>query len=127
MRGYLKYNCATISNSNDEYKHLIGQPDTCSVYIALVDSPQPIEIRTNPKNRQLFDKNAPYVVAYGQFQSGETIPDYIPFEITLDYNSTDRVPTYILIVASASKYGDFFTGGVGSVLCIDDLELLYDY
>lgn len=127
MRGYLKYNCATISNSNDEYKHLIGQPDTCSVYIALVDSPQPIEIRTNPKNRQLFDKNAPYVVAYGQFQSGETIPDYIPFEITLDYNSTDRVPTYILIVASASKYGDFFTGGVGSVLCIDDLELIYDY
>ena len=127
MRGYLKYNCATISNSNDEYKHLIGQPDTCSVYIALVDSPQPIEIRTNPKNRQLFDKNAPYVVAYGQFQSGETIPDYIPFEITLDYNSTDRVPTYILIVASASKYGDFFTGGVGCVLCIDDLELLYDY
>lgn len=127
MRGYLKYNCATISNSNDEYKHLIGQPDTCSVYIALVDSPQPIEIRTNPKNRQLFDKNAPYVVAYGQFQSGETIPDYIPFEITLDYNSTDRVPTYILIVASASKYGDFFTGGVGSVLYIDDLELLYDY
>ena len=127
MRGYLKYNCATISNSNDEYKHLIGQPDTCSVYIALVDSPQPIEIRTNPKNRQLFDKNAPYVVAYGQFQSGETIPDYIPSEITLDYNSTDRVPTYILIVASASKYGDFFTGGVGSVLCIDDLELLYDY
>lgn len=127
MRGYLKYNCAVISNSNDEYKHLIGQPDTCSVYIALVDSPQPIEIRTNPKNRQLFDKNASYVVAYGQFQSGETIPDYIPFEITLDYNSTDRVPTYILIVASASKYGDFFTGGVGSVLYIDDLELLYDY
>lgn len=127
MRGYLKYNCATISHSNDEYKKLVGQPDTCSVYIALVDSQEQIEIRTNPKNRQLFDPKASYVVAYGSFQSGESIPEYIPFEITLDYRATDRMPKYILIVASASKYGDFFTGGAGSVLYIDDLELLYDY
>jgi hypothetical protein len=66
-------------------------------------------------------------VAYGSFQSGQTIPNYIPFEIELDYRATNRVPTYIMIVASASKYGDYFTGGVGSVLYIDDLELLYDY
>ncbi|MDE5941596.1 MAG: PCMD domain-containing protein [Muribaculaceae bacterium] len=127
MRGYLKYNSALISHSNDEYRHLIGQPDTCSVYIALIDTPEPYEIRTNPKNRQLFDPNGSYVVAYGSFQSGESIPGYIPFEITLDYRATDRVPTYILIVGSASKYGDFFTGGAGSVLYLDDLELLYDY
>jgi hypothetical protein len=97
------------------------------VYIALLDSSQPVEIRTNPKNRQLFDPNGSSVVAYGSFQSGQTIPNYIPFEIELDYRATNRVPTYIMIVASASKYGDYFTGGVGSVLYIDDLELLYDY
>lgn len=127
LRGYLKYNCATINYSNSEYTQLIGQPDTCHVYIALLDSSQPVEIRTNPKNRQLFDPNGSSVVAYGSFQSGQTIPNYIPFEIELDYRATNRVPTYIMIVASASKYGDYFTGGVGSVLYIDDLELLYDY
>ena len=51
----------------------------------------------------------------------------LPFEIKLDYKSTQRIPRYILIVASSSKYGDYFTGGAGSTLWLDDLELLYDY
>lgn len=127
LRGYVKYNCATISHSSTEYAYLKGRPDTCQIYCALIDTPSPLEIRTNPSNRSLFDANASYVVAYGNFQSGETIPDYIPFEFDLNYTSTSRVPKYILIVASASKYGDFFTGGAGSVLYVDDLELLYDY
>jgi len=66
-------------------------------------------------------------VAYGKYQSGQSIPEYVPFEIELNYTSTSRVPKYILIVGSASKYGDYFTGGAGSVLCLDDLELIYDY
>ncbi|MDE7471164.1 MAG: PCMD domain-containing protein, partial [Paramuribaculum sp.] len=45
----------------------------------------------------------------------------------LDYRSTSRVPNYIMIVASASKYGDFFTGGAGSTLLVKKLELIYDY
>lgn len=86
-----------------------------------------MQIRTNPKNRQLFDPDGNYVVAYGKVQFGETIPDYIPFEFKLDYKATDRVPKYILITASASKYGDYFTGGAGAVLYLDNLELVYDY
>ncbi|MDE5661445.1 MAG: PCMD domain-containing protein, partial [Muribaculaceae bacterium] len=34
---------------------------------------------------------------------------------------------YIIVCASASKYGDYFTGGVGSTLWIADFELEYDY
>ena len=67
------------------------------------------------------------MVAYGKIEYGETISQYIPFEFELDYRSTSRIPKYILITASASKYGDYFTGGAGSVLYLDDLELLYDY
>jgi len=67
------------------------------------------------------------VVAYGRIQYGETIPDFIPFEFELNYRSTSRVPKYIIIVSSSSKYGDYFTGGDGSELYIDDYELLYDY
>jgi len=127
LRGYLKYKSATVSHSSSEFSYLKGEPDTCIVWCALIDSPEPFEIRTNPSNRHLFNPEGPEVVAYGNFQSGESIPDYIPFEFNLEYTSTDRVPKYILIVASASKYGDYFTGGNGSVLYLDDLELLYDY
>ena len=127
LKGYLKYNCATISHSNVNMKHLIGQPDTCTVWVALADWETPFEIRTNPSNRQLFDENDPHVIAYGRLQYGETVPEYTPFEVEFNYRDTQRVPRYIVIVASASKYGDFFTGGDGSVLLVDEFELEYDY
>lgn len=127
LRGYLKYNCATINYANTEMQSLIGQPDTCIVWMSLIDSSEPFEIRTNPKDRQLFDPDGDYVVAYGKVEYGQTVANYIPFEFELNYKSTSRVPKYIIITASASKYGDYFTGGSGSVLYLDDLELLYDY
>ena len=42
------------------------------------------------------------------------------------YNRTDVVPTYIMCTASASIGGDYFTGGSGSKMWIDDLELIYE-
>lgn len=127
VRGYLKYKTAPINYAQDEFKNLIGQPDTCIVWCALIDQEQPFEIRTNPKNRQLFDPDGSYVVAYGKIEFGQDVPEYIPFEFELDYKSTSRVPRYILLTAAASKYGDYFTGGAGAVLLLDDIELLYDY
>ncbi len=127
LTGYMKYQTAPISSTTTGYEDLKGRPDTCTVWIALVDLPEPLEIRTNPKDQQLFDENAPYVIAYGRVQSGSDIPEYSPFDIELVYRSTSRVPTYIMCAGSASKYGDFFTGGNGAVLYLDDLKLEYDY
>lgn len=127
LRGYLKYKTAAISNAIEEYKYLIGEPDTCIVWCALIDTDEPFEIRTNPKNRNLFDPKGPYVVGYGKIEYGESIEQYIPFEFNINYTSTSRVPKYILVTASASKYGDYFTGGAGAVLWVDDFELEYDY
>ncbi len=127
LRGYMKYKTAPISSVTAGFEDLKGRPDTCIIWVSLIDSPEPFEIRTNPKNRHLFDENASIVVAYGKYEYSKTIDGYIPFEITLDYRATDRVPRYILVTASASKYGDYFTGGDGSILYLDDLELLYDY
>ncbi len=127
LKGFLKYKCTDISNSSTGYEYLKGRPDTCIVWTALIDSEEPFEIRTNPKNQHLFDPEGDYCVAYGNIQYGYSVNEYIPFEFDIDYKSTSRVPNYILIVASASKYGDYFTGGNGSVLYITDLELEYDY
>jgi hypothetical protein len=106
---------------------MAGQPDTCIVWVALIDQADQFEIRTNPKNRQLFDPDGSYVVAYGKVEFGRDVPNYTKFEIELNYKSTQRVPKYILVTASASKYGDYFTGGAGAVLYLDDFELEYDY
>lgn len=127
LKGMFKYDCVTIDRSSTEMNHLIGQPDTCIVWVALIDSDEPYEIRTNPSDRHLFDPDDECVIAYGSMQQGQTIGEWTPFEFELKYNSTSRVPKYILITSSASKYGDYFTGGNGSVLYIDDFELVYDY
>lgn len=127
IKGYLKYKCAPISHSSAEYKHLIGRPDTCTVWAALIDTDEPFEIRTNPKNLSLFNPSGDYVIAYGNIMYGHDVDKYIKFEFDLKYNDTSRTPTYLILAASASKYGDYFTGGVGSILWVDDIELEYDY
>lgn len=128
LKGHYKYRCVNISHSSDnDYKHLIGQPDTMSIYIALTNWSEPYEIRTRPTNRQLFDKNDPSVIAYGEFTLGSSVEQWSDFTIDLDYRRTNEKPTHVVIVVSASKYGDFFTGGSGSTLWVDDFTLEWDY
>ena len=127
LTGYLKYKTAPISHSSSAYEYLKGQPDTCIVWCALIDADRPFEVRTNPKDPHIFDPNASDVVAYGKVQYGYDIDNYIPFKVELIYKATNRRPRYMLIVASASKYGDFFTGGNGAIMCIDDFQLEFDY
>lgn len=135
LKGYYKYTTAPItylpskSNTIDYNRFLPYQnkPDTCSIYIALGDWENPVEIRTNPKDRKLFDKNDPHVIAYAEFNSGTTVSSYTPLELNLKYNSTSRIPTYLIVVCSASKYGDYFTGAAGATLTIDEFSLEYDY
>lgn len=127
LRGYYNFHTEPINYASSEYKSLMGKPDTCNIYIALTDWDAPFEIRTNPNNRQLFDKNSPAVIAFGEILRGNDTNGWEEFEIELQYRSTSRRPKYILITNAASKYGDFFTGGTGTVLYVDQLSLDYDY
>lgn len=130
VKARLKYKTAAISHaskSNPDFQYMLGEPDTCIVWCSLLDCDEPFEARTKPSDRQLFNRNESYVIAYGDFQSGKSIDDYVDVVIRLDYRATDRVPKWLLLTASASKYGDYFTGGAGATLYIERYELLYDY
>ena len=48
----------------------------------------------------------------------------VEFEIPLTYFKSDVKVSNIMIECSASRYGDFFTGGV-STMWIDDFRLVY--
>lgn len=127
LRGYYQYTTGDINYSNKEMEYLKGRPDTCAIYIAVTDWTAPYEIRTNPANRQLFDKNASYVIGYGALERGSSMSAYEEFEIELNYRSTALQPCYIMITCASSKYGDYFTGSSQSVLYVDQLSLDYDY
>ncbi|MDE7452650.1 MAG: PCMD domain-containing protein [Paramuribaculum sp.] len=127
LTGKIEYTSVPISHYSSGFQYMVGQPDTCIVWCALGDWEEPYEIRTNPAKRKLFNPEDPGVIAYGQVQFGYSTDGYVDISVNLDYRSTSRKPRYILVVASASKYGDYFTGGSGSILNIDHLELEYDY
>lgn len=140
LKGYIKYNSGVVDEGGDKIPN--GQNDIGTVYIALTDGNGVVYnddkddddgsiwaciIKT--RTEELFNKDAANVLAYGELVLKESTEGegLIPFEIELDYKATDRVPTRIIIVASASYYGDYFQGSTSSKMWLDDITLEYDY
>lgn len=110
-----------------------GDLDRGSVWVALGDwdyhkyggSPDsPIEVNTTDKST-FFDPAGPDVIAYGQIVIDRDVPEWVKVEIPLEYTSTSRKPTHIIVSAAASLLGDYFTGGADSKMWIDDIRLEY--
>lgn len=112
-----------------------GDPDNGIVYIALVTDQTmsynsetwPQIVKTSSSSRQLFDPSGSNVVAYGEhvFTSATTEPGLVEITIPLNDVNPSLTVSNIIIVASASRYGDYFVGGNGSLLYLDDFELVY--
>ncbi len=125
LKGYYNYTPGPIDKVKTPYENLEGQNDTCHIYIALADWSAPYVINTTEK--QFLDINNSSIIAYGDLKDGVgTGGEYKEFEIKLDYRDLKREPKYILVVASASKYGDYFTGSTSSILYADEFSLSYD-
>ena len=130
LRLYYKYTSEIVNEVNSDAPSYMetfrNNPDTCHIYIALSDKAEPYEIRNNPSNRRLFDKNDANIIAYGEYQDGKTTSNYQQITIPIEYRATNRTPRYIIIVCAASKYGDYYVGGEGSTLWLDEMELVYE-
>ncbi len=127
LKGYYKYETGAIDYTSAPYDNLKGKTDSMSIYIALGDWDEPVEVRTDPKNRKVFDENDPHIIAFKKIVTSKEESSYIPFELELDYRSTSREPRYIIITATASQYGDYFTGSTKSTLYVDEFSLEWDY
>ncbi|RHO74214.1 hypothetical protein DW083_03895 [Parabacteroides sp. AF48-14] len=126
LKGYYKYNAGTIDKAKAPYEALKGLKDSCHIYVGLFAWDKPFPVSTS--DGVFVDRtwNNETMVAYGELVSGETVRDYTVFTIPLKYRNYSTKPTYILIVASASKYGDYFTGSTSSVLLLDECELVFE-
>lgn len=130
MANYRPGNKVSVKKGNEDFvpSGFAGGNDHGQIYVALTTAP--VEIRTNPKTRKLFEKDGSEVLAYGQVTWESAFgPDGAlqEVEIPLEYNDRAKTtkPTHLVIVVSASKYGDYFSGAAGSVMYLDDFELVY--
>lgn len=141
LKGYVKYEPQSANDSNNPERFPDGL-DIGKIYIAVgdwsgasYDKNWPVVIRTEFPNTDLFyPETGTYtgdgIIAYGEKEftklTAASDGSMVEFEIPLNYRSEERLPKSIIIVASASKYGDYFVGGVGSTMWLDDLELVYE-
>lgn len=109
-------------------------PDTGIIYMAVGTwsaekyggrGEVPIAIDTR-NTSTFFDPTGPDVIAYGEWKCDSSTDGWTEFEIRLDYRSTELAPTHLVLVCSASRYGDYFTGCDKSEMWVDDFELLYE-
>ena len=145
LRFWIKYNCGavdrigTLPNGSDLQ---IGDNDTGSIFIALGDwtkeeygldadgkikgtDDSPVIVDTRDK-ATFFNSKSEAVIAYGEYVINQSIDEWQQVTIPLDYVTTSKVPTHIVMVASSSRLGDYFTGSTQSVMWLDDMELLYE-
>ncbi|MDE5795206.1 MAG: PCMD domain-containing protein [Muribaculaceae bacterium] len=131
----------SVKSDNEKYVDIVANgTDQGQIYVALTT--EPIEIRTNPSNRNLFPsgptnedgkahEDYSKVVAYGEVTWDKAFGADGSLEaVEIPFIYTDRAktlkPKYLVIVASASKFGDFFCGSATSVMYLDDFELVYE-
>lgn len=148
LKGRFKYTRGTtVDYGDDTHKTELQKSggDQCGLYIALTDNAG-LECDGNMyafqidntlsadepdnfkyKNTIDFSDDNPNIIAYGTITEDEAkgTGDWQEFTIDLEYRDLTRIPKYIIVVASASKYGDFFTGSTSSVMYIDDFSLVY--
>lgn len=140
MKVWIHYTPRTVEKRAANYGLNEGDMDLGIAYCALLDDYKqsytfkgttyswPVIVRTKKTDRNLFEKDSEHVIAYGELEFTEATQgdQLVQVTIPLDYRRTDVRPSNILIVFSASKFGDYFTGGEGSTMYVDDIELVYE-
>ncbi|MBD5249021.1 MAG: DUF4493 domain-containing protein [Barnesiella sp.] len=144
LKGYVKYTPAAVDNtSNDVSEVKKGDLDQGIIYIALLDNTLenansnkvdnsikewPVIVKTKSSERKLFNPNGSNVIAYGELRLKEATSGehngMKEFTIPLEYKKKDVIPSNIMVVCSASAYGDYFVGG-SSEMYIDNFTLEY--
>lgn len=127
LKGYYKYTPGVIDKVKAPYESLLGKTDSCHIYIGLFDWSAPFRVNTTTGTFVDLTWNNDSMLAFGELKTDQsTAGDYKQFKINLTYRDYFSRPKYILIVASASKYGDYFTGSTSSVLLLDEFELAFE-
>lgn len=124
LKGYYNYKSMPIDRTDNAHSSFKGTPDKCQIQILLTDWDKPFNINTNKGVFVDFDKD-PHIIAYSIFSSDKTTNGYREFTLPIQYRN-NRIPKYIVVVCASSYMGDYFTGGVGSTLYVDEFSLVYD-
>lgn len=139
LKVWVRYTPGSVTTDGSHIEK--GSTDKGIIYVAVGDwkssdteygAEWPVVVRT--KGPSLFNPKDAGTIGYGEHiftgnYGTDTETSMKEITIPLDYEGYggyDRKPESIIIVASASQYGDYFEGSTSSVMWLDDMELIYE-
>ena len=132
LKGYYSYTPGSINRGTQPTG--VGAPaknsnDECQITCALVTEQFHVanaDATGYELTTQIDWQNDSRIVAYGQMTKNTSSNGaWQEFNIPLVYYSLTKKPTHLIIVCSASKWGDYFYGSDKSVLYLDDFSFEY--
>lgn len=133
LKGYYSYSPGSINKGTQPSG--VGAPaknsnDECQIFCALVTEQFHVANAANDDGYELSTninwQTDPRIVAYGQMTTSTSSGGkWLSFNIPLVYHTWAKLPTHLIIVSSASKWGDYFYGSDSSVLYLDDFSFEY--
>lgn len=142
LKVWVRYEPGTVDNGGSHIAD--GETDQGIIYVAVGDwagqesdgETWPFVVKTKNSSSLFSTEKGIYsgdgTIAYGEkvftesYNDAENLKE-LTIELDYDnYGGTQRKPTSIIIVASASKYGDYFEGSGTSKMWLDDMELIYE-
>ena len=125
LHGYYCYKPAIIDEYYDaDHAYLKGKNDIGQIQVILTDWPGQFHV-LSAEEVFVDVANDPAIIAYVNFETSEENDGWVEFTLPLEYRSY-RTPKYIVVVAASSRYGDFYTGGKGSALYLDEFSFVYE-
>lgn len=139
LKVWVRYTPGSVTTKGSHIEN--GSTDRGIIYVAVGDwkssdteygAEWPVVVRT--KGPSLFNPKDAGTIGYGEHIFTEnygTDTETSMKEITIPlyyegYGGYNRKPKSIIIVASASQYGDYYEGSSSSVMWLDDMELIYE-
>ncbi len=137
VRMWVKYNCGSIDNVGSVGKK--GDPDLTKIFCCVcnwnsawcVDSDKADATTFSPSMeniRNCTDGRYSGVLYTAYFDTNTSNNEwhelYIPFE-KIEGADDSKGANYLVLTATCSGYGDYFTGSSDSWMYIDDIELVY--
>lgn len=137
VRMWVKYNCGSIDNVGSVGKK--GDPDLTKIFCCIcnwnsawcVDSDKADATTFSPSMeniRNCTDGRYSGVLYTAYFDTNTSNNEwhelYIPFE-KIEGADDSKGANYLVLTATCSGYGDFFTGSADSWMYLDDIELVY--
>lgn len=126
LKGWYSYAPAVINYAKAPHEDKKGQTDRCQITVFLTDWDAPFRINTSA-GKFVDLNNDPGIIAFARLETGDdTGGKYKEFTLPLEYRDKTRKPKYVVIACAASYLGDYFTGGVGSLMHVDEFEFIYE-